>query len=198
MGISYEPANILVDLDGVIANFAKKFSELCNTKYGDRCVLLENSTNIPFWHWEDWYDITVPEILDIWEDIKHTQNFWMTLDILEYWDWVYFRNKLNKLESLNVYFITARTETEGYSVANQSAMWLKSHGWDNPFVIQSQKKGELSELLDIRFVIDDKDKNLIDIHNYLPNCKLFAYPAKHNEKLLNESGIEYTLSLIHI
>ena len=190
--MKYYPTNILVDLDGVIANFGKTFSELCNLKYGDRCQVIENTIDMPFWHWEDWYDITENEILDVWEDIRATSNFWMSLEILDYWDWVYFRNALNKHESINVYFITAREETDGLSVANQSALWLTRQGWDNPFVIQNRKKGELSKLLDIKFVIDDKDKNIIDINKHIPDCKLFAYPAEHNKKMLNESGIEYS------
>jgi len=189
----YKPLNILVDLDGVVANFSKRFTEMCNAKYGDRCPIIETSKDIPFWHWEKSYPITVEEIAAVWADIRKTKNFWNTLEVLNEEDWTYFVNNMCCRTNVNVYFITAREETAGDSVANQSAKWLNNIGWMNPFVIQSRQKGKLSELLDIKYVIDDKDNNLIEIHHHIDDCKLFAYPAKHNIKKLDDSGIDYSV-----
>lgn len=183
--------NIAVDLDGVCADFSRKFSEVARQLYGDRCYLLDSSEKIKDWHWAKWYPITENEVQSIWAEIRKTKDFWTTLDVLYKSQWDYFVDKIGKMKNVNVYFIASREQTEGMSIELQSAQWLVSNGWENPFVIASSKKDKFVENLDIKMFIDDKAENLISVKNANPNCIVYAQDVPHNLEKLKISGIKH-------
>lgn len=198
-----EPVNIMVDLDGVLANFSKRFSEYCREEFGEKYPIIDESM-IEDWDWTKWYNNIHPgQVEYIWKKIINTRNFWTTLELLNESEWLYFLNKLNddtighnvtmnpNIAQLNVYFITARERTKGSTVSNQSAYWLSKNGWDNPIVLESRDKEKLIKYLNIKFVIDDKAENLIDIKKEVPNCNIYAYDVQHNKEKLEKSGIKY-------
>ncbi len=183
--------NCGVDLDGVCANFAKKFSQLCNEMYGDRCYIIEDNTLLKHWNWWNWYPIKEVEVNRVWEKIIETKNFWTSLEVLNKGQWDYFIDTIGKSNRINVYFITSIEETTGMSATKQSATWLESNGWKQPFVIKTKTKEKFIKDLNIEFFIDDKAENLIDIKNHNPDCKIYAQDVPHNKLLLDSSKLEY-------
>jgi uncharacterized HAD superfamily protein len=169
-----------IDLDGVIANFAKKFSEHAQKLYGNRCPIIQHEKEILMWDWTKWYPVTDDEVHEIWTDICNTNNFWISLDVLDFEDFVYMRDTLLKLDRANIYFITTRVESVGMSVKNQSEYWLRYNGWKNPTVIVCKQKGEIARLLDLDFFIDDKTENLVEVKETHQKCQVYARDVPHN------------------
>lgn len=183
--------NIGVDLDGVCANFIKKFSMFANEIYGSRCHIIEDAEQVKHWDWYRWYPIKTAEEDAIWKEIVNTRDFWTSLEVINRSQWEYFVDKIGKANNINVYFITTRTETIGMSVARQSAIWLMNNGWKYPFVIKTKQKEKFIENLNIEFFIDDKAENLIDVKQHNPKCKVYVQDAPYNRNIIQASGIEY-------
>ena len=183
--------NIGVDLDGVCANFAKKFSEFANEMYGKRCYIIEDPSTIKHWNWHKWYQIQKAEEGEVWEKIVNTPDFWTSLEVLNLSQWEYFLDKIGNANNINVYFITDRAETVGISATKQSALWLLKHKWKYPYVIKTAEKAKFVEMLNIEYFIDDKAENLISIKEHNPNCKMYAQDALYNVDALNASKIDY-------
>lgn len=183
--------NVGVDLDGVCANFTKKFSQFCNEIYGAKCYIVEDNSSLKDWHWHHWYPIKEIEVQHVWEEIKKTRDFWTSLELLNRGQWEYFIDKIGKSNNINVYFITTREETIGMTATKQSALWLEMNKWTQPFVIKTKMKEKFIEDLNIEFFIDDKAENLIDIKTYNPNCRIYAQDVPHNKALLDKSKLEY-------
>jgi len=183
--------NIGVDLDGVCANFIRRFSVVANQMYGSKCYIIEDASLVKHWDWYRWYPIKKIEEDAIWAEVIKIPDFWTTLDVFNRGQWEYFVDKIGKATNINVYFITTRTQTLGMTVTRQSAIWLVNNGWKYPFVIKSKQKEKFVENLNIEFFIDDNAQNLIDIKQKNPNCKVYAQDATYNVEQLNVSGIEY-------
>ena len=183
--------NCGVDLDGVIANYVKRFSQLCNQIHGAKCHVIEDLDEVKHWDWHRWYPIKENEVAYIWKHIVETRDFWLSLDLLNRGQWEYFIDKIGKNNSINTYFITTREETLGMTATKQSAMWLEMHSWKQPFVIKAKNKEKFIEDLNIEFFIDDKAENLIDIKKHNPTCKIYAQDAPYNLTALENSHIEY-------
>lgn len=183
--------NVGVDLDGIVANFSKKFSQFCNEVYGTKCYVIEDPSSIKDWDWHRWYPIKESEIDHIWNEIRNTRDFWMSLEILNRGQWEYFIDKIGKSNNVNVYFITTRDETIGMTAAKQSAMWLEAHSWKQPFVIKTKQKEKFIENLNIEFFIDDKAENLIRIKNHNASCRVYAPDFPFSIPKLDLSKIEY-------
>lgn len=183
--------NIAVDLDGVVCDFVKIFSEYANKLFGDRCYVINDISKVKDWHWEKWYPLTTKEVNLVWDDIRKTTDFWTKLDVYNLQQWNYFVEKINSFKHINVYFLTSRDKTNGSTVARQSADWLIKNGFKYPFVIETNQKEEFIKNLDIKFFIDDKAENLISVKNYNPSCIVYAQDAPYNEEKLKVSNIEY-------
>ncbi len=175
--------NVGVDLDGVVANYSKMFSELCNKYIGPQCFLVNDNTCVENWNWHLWYPISAEQEDMIWKIIIDTPEFWEKLSVIDEDGWEYFKEKLMNKPNINVYFITSRRRTAGKSLEKQCINWLESIGWKNPQVICNQKKQLACEVLDIDFFIDDYDETDIIVKNYLPDCNVFVKYTKYNEKI---------------
>ncbi len=183
--------NVGVDLDGVVADFTKKFSQFCNEIYGNKCYIIENYEDVKDWNWHKWYPIKETEVEYVWNHIRKTRDFWTSLEILNKGQWEYFIDKIGKSNNINVYFITTREETIGMTVAKQSALWLEMNSWKQPFVIKTFQKEKFIANLNIEFFIDDKAENVINIKNSNPNCRVYAQDVPYNKRLLDISKVEY-------
>jgi len=192
--------NFGVDLDGVMCNFAKTFSTIANSLYGERCPIIKNDAEILGWDWWEWYPITKMETDKCWYLITNTKNFWLTLPIHDKKGLENFKKYLMPLHNANIYFITARRSTAGMSVVKQSIQWLSNNGIINPQVIEIYDKGPALNALNIQYFIDDKSENIISAlkdsdslvyvmdagHNKLLDKKLNKNPRYDRVKNLTE------------
>ena len=183
--------NVGVDLDGVVANFVKRFSQFCNQLYGDKCRVIEDNNEVKEWDWQLWYPVKDTEVQRTWAEIINTRDFWLSLELLNRGQWEYFIDKIGKSNNINVYFITTRQETTGMTATKQSAQWLENNSWKQPYVIKTMNKEKFIEDLNIEFFIDDKAENIIDIKKHNPTCRVYAQDLPYNLAKLTQSRIEY-------
>lgn len=66
-----------VDIDGVLAEFPKKFAEVINRLYG--CNICEPPTSWDFANW----NLTKAQLSGAWAAISQTSNFWETLSLMD-------------------------------------------------------------------------------------------------------------------
>jgi hypothetical protein len=110
--------------------------------------------------------------------MKHTENFWRTLERLPN------TNQLSKrVKDLNVFYITARFASDGIPVSYQSEDWLREQfGIPDPFVIVEADKAKEAKLLDLDYFIDDRDINCKAVADALPGCKVSIVDQSWNKK----------------
>lgn len=178
--------NVGIDLDGVCANFGLIYSAIANKLYGPKCYIINQETEIEAWNWYEWYPITREEDKVVWEYISKSQNFWTALTVLNKYSFIHMTKSLQDLQNVNVYFITARAQTRGLSVAKQSVLWLNQHGWRNPQVIVTKLKGDFARILELDYFIDDKGENVVDVKASYPECEVYIHSAPHNKNVEKE------------
>lgn len=180
--------NVGIDLDGVIFNFSKRFSEYCNYKFGERCPIISDRYEIKNWNWEEWYPITKEESKIIWNDIKCSKNFWQTLKLINNNEFDAIRKAFNNYETnIVTYFITSRIPTVGNNLHLQCINSLIQYHWKNPQVILSNEKGNICRELGINYFIDDKVENCLDAKNKNENCNVYIMDAGYNKHLMNNN-----------
>ena len=181
--IQIKEYNIAIDLDGVCCNFQRIFSQVANTLFGDRCPILIGD-EATYWDWEKFYPINKKEISMCWDYIEKVKNFWLTLEPWDLSGLMYMRDALSDIEFVNMYFITARHKTLGYSIAKQSRIWLEEHGIKNAQVLGAFDKTPILNGLQIRDYIDDNTDNVSNALAYSTNgLDVYAYDCKHNRSL---------------
>lgn len=160
-----------IDLDDVLVNFMGEFNRIATATY-----------NRPFeppvdWAWSN-FDLSPENIDRLWDYIRGTYNFWEELD-KESGASTLLINMLDRKHEL--FFITARINTAGNTVKNQSANWLNRYGVTNPVVLVEKDKGPLAAALKLDAFIDDRDKNVLEIKAVLPYCQVFIKDSSHNQ-----------------
>lgn len=111
-----------LDCDGVICNFLKAFYEEGNRIWPGRL-----DTNYQNQQWFDLQGLNDDEVNKVWERIKTTPNWWMTLDA--------YRDAIAALQMFlyqnhghDIYLCTSRVPSVGSTVAFQTNVWLKACG----------------------------------------------------------------------
>lgn len=188
--------NVAIDLDGVVANFCLRFSEVCRNMFGHHLPLVDDYSMIKNWDWHLWYPLTKEEISQVWKHIMTEEyDFWETLPILNANDWESIK-ELQIYDHINVYFITARATTPGATVMRQSIKWLENNGWFNPQVIRTDDKEHFIKFLDIKFFVDDKKENCESVKQVNPNCNVYVFDVPYNRELDDKKlGIKRIVSL---
>ena len=146
------------DVDGVLANFTWAFSREAHIL--DPLIPIIGNSAQETWRfpWSNrFYD-------KVWDEVDNTYNWWMGLEPLVTQEEI---NAINFLiNNHDVFFITNRKRTKGYSAETQTRLWLQSIGIlaDHATVIATNSsKGLLCSALDLETFIDDKPKNVEDI-----------------------------------
>lgn len=182
-GIYMKYKRIGVDLDGVIADFSFRFSQVLRKLYGDHLPIVTDNRSIKHWDWYLWYPITKEEYDRAWNHIlKNEVDFWESLPILNKNEW-YSIKELMLYDNIDVYFITSRAKTPGKSIITQCINWLEMSGWNNPQVIVSDEKEYIVKYLKIDYFVDDKKENCEDVKKMNSNCVVYVYDALHNRSL---------------
>ena len=157
-----------IDIDGVMADFTKTFTSLA-VSLGLTDKVTHQAIQ-PTWH----FDFPMSPV---WDVIDETYNWWMTLPPLI---------KRGEIENLNrvvaahdVYFITSRKNSNGFTAAKQTDLWLQSIGvhTHHAHVITSDNKGALCAALGITDMLDDNVPNLNDLraHGITAWCRSWLY-----------------------
>ena len=181
---------LLVDIDGVLAEFNGSYLEMLN-KVSGRRVATPDQPWPTTWSYELGLGFTKQEVAAAWGEIcaKGT-DFWYNLPSLPGAD--NFIDSLNEVvESAlaEVYFVTSRP---GWDVKVQTELWLYERGMDIATVIPiTWSKGVVAKALGVTHAIDDKPDNCEDILLHtgrLCQTTLYAQPynAAEREGLLRK------------
>lgn len=99
---------------------------------------------------------------EVWRALKTTPNLWMRLKPIEATA-VADLYAATLEQNWEVFFITQRPQTAGWSVQKQSQDWLMANGFKTPSVLTlAGSRGKAARALDLDFLIDDLPKNCID------------------------------------
>ena len=163
-----------VDIDGVLVDFVSAFLKEAQQVLG-REITGKHVT----WEFEDSLDITKEEVKKVWKKIQATNNWFLLYPHP-------LPNISRALTSLvlehEVYFITSRATTAGYTPQEQSQIYLQGLGVDFPTVIANVDKGELAAALKLDVFIDDNVENVKRVMLKSPKTKVFLRTASYNEK----------------
>lgn len=178
------------DVDGVLADFTWSFSTLAYAievkenlyreiynKPTTKEVWITKNSEQQTWRfaWDNKF------YSQVWDAVDDSYNWWMGLEPLVTEEEI---NAINYLiKNHDVFFITNRKRTKGYSAETQTRLWLQSIGLlaDHSTVIATNSsKGLLCSALDIETFIDDKPTNVIEIREDSPNTTSCVIRRKYN------------------
>ena len=142
---------ILLDIDGVLADFVLGFRQLANQRYG---VPVYGTMEQLDWSFPD---LTVAQQNHLWTEIRESKTFWRDLPVLP-------TNVLlleDAVDNHRVYFCTSRP---GDSAQYQTAAWLDEKFYITyPTVIVSSEKGRVAAGVGANFALDDKVEHIRQI-----------------------------------
>lgn len=177
--------NILLDIDGVIANFYKSFATYLNETYGSNLDVLKEPTSYVFTDWDDALaDMNVDEAVINWIN----NDGFLNLD-----PYVGAEDFVKELVGLgNVHIVTARVgdfetafnEETIAQIKNNTQSWFNNHNIpSNGDVIFSHKKVDLCLNEGISILIEDKLSTVIeaaqnDIHAIIINRSWNKHPDR--------------------
>lgn len=172
---------ISIDLDGVLANFVYGAIKVANSLWPGKLDFKAEPTG-----W-DFSNLLLKEELDkVFEEIRKTEKFWYKLkpyiDNIKALQTFIWTNK-----DVDVYFVTAREETIGKSVLEQTTDWLYAYQlWPNKLrstvipVKSGKIKHEVMRAVGIEYSIDDYPET-VQLCNELPGHKAFLLDRPWNE-----------------
>lgn len=176
--------NVGVDIDSVLADYTKSFTEVLNSYYPEAPVFGATYKGITSWDWHGWYPLPEEKINAVWNDFcqdeKRVEEFFLNIPILHYEG---FDNLLDlsheASHAVNIYFITARhVPNPRVNLVDLTRSWLLQNDFYQPQVLVTHRKGLIAEALDLDYFIDDSVANCIDVraHNSRTKIYLPAYP----------------------
>lgn len=154
-------SKIAIDCDGVLADFATAFVEKLHKLYP------AHPFTVAQWNSWNYGDKVSKEIAsEVWREIRATGNFWLMLQAYSANVGALAHFFINHY-SHDVWIVTSREPTAGYTVAKQTDCWLKACGL-NPIhnylgivpVANSDDKAGIYRAADIAFSIDDKPETV--------------------------------------
>lgn len=175
--------SVIVDIDGILADFVLAFLNLVHYRLNDRVPLIPT---VFHQEWSFKHLITPYEEDSTWKYIKDNPWWWGTLTSLIDRD---MGIRLTKLDHVvPIYYVTHRPDD-----AHQAThMWLQEVAHiNNPNVIMSKRKGEVARLLKTTHAIDDKIENCWCLHWIpdSPQTKVYVLDRPYNRTPSFVSGI---------
>lgn len=163
-----------VDVDEVLVDFISAFRQEAETLLGTRLNPEPGTWEFTEGNWR----LTPDELAKVWNKIRSTEN----------WYYLYLRELPFVVQNLawltdnhDVYFITSRPETAGFTAQKQTQMMLHDMGVQFPTVIVTHNKGPISSALNLEIFVDDRFENLDQIEYFsLDNMSLFLMNQSHN------------------
>ena len=173
-----------IDLDGVVFDFVGAFYKIANPMFGTSHTGPQLT-----WDFEDEYS---PEQVDkVWDEIRATKNFWMTLRPMAGTERLHSVASANSAEKAELFFITSRIPTKGMSPREQACWALRNHfGITYPTVIvvdHPPQKTAICKALEIGSFIDDKRQTIIQMHE--AGLRSYAKLAPYNSSKPFPEGV---------
>jgi len=165
------------DIDGVLANFNEAILQYINRR------IVSNYTEKSITSWE-YYDcieeVTEPMQKAIFVEASETRWFWYRLKC-------YNQEDMDSIailsEKHNIYFISNRFEnpTEDYTLW-QTRRWLDKFHIHPAGVIITQDKAEICKILNLKYFIDDDQRNEYAINKDQLRTRCYLLNRPWNEK----------------
>lgn len=149
---------VMLDVDGVISDFVGGMTTLAYQE-GLTDALPYSTREQESWDFQF-------NTSKCWDILKSKHNFWMTLQpLVTEAEIAAINEAINKHD---IYFVTTRPSTKGFSAETQSRLWLESIGVNIPrkshvIATRSGSKGKICNALDLTIALDDYVKNLADL-----------------------------------
>lgn len=160
-----------VDIDGVLVNFASAFIKEAEQVLGRKIEGVQTTWDF------DCLGLSHGEITRVWDIIKATQD-WFLLKPRP------FPGVAEALSDLcvkhEVYFITSRASTAGFTAQEQSQRYIQGLGVEFPTVIANKDKGLVAAALELDYFIDDFPGNISLIMAKSPKTKVYMRDTSYN------------------
>jgi hypothetical protein len=165
---------ISFDLDGVLRNFTRGFTQIAHDLFG---TPVGGETSQTSWSFEGMTELglTIEQCAfdgPVWSVIRNSPIFWQQLDPLN-------TSVMRRIDAIvNKVFIT---NTIGVNALEQSVDFLERWGIYNPRVVLSADKGTAMRAEHVVAHIDDYIKNCTEMKDADPNVyiALFDVPYSH-------------------
>ena len=142
---------IMLDLDGVLANFTKFFLETAHRMFQTPLV-----SSVSHWNYsEAGIGLSKEMTRAVWEEILQTENLWEKLEPIVEEEELQLLREMVEDPRYEFFAITARPQTPGRPVILQCHNWLEAHVCRGISVIPRRDKVKVCKGLDIEYAIDD-------------------------------------------
>lgn len=175
-----EKTHLGIDLDGVIADWLKSYTEHANKLKG-RPVIHTNQDQISSFKIPAWYQ-SQEEYDRVYQSWLDQENPYLRIDDINPQDTQYLSIMNNaKSHEFDVSFITARDESRGYSVEEQTRAWLQFRGVYDPDIYVRKDKGRVCRALGIDYMLDDRVDNLEDVVKHSSSTTPVLFNRSYNK-----------------
>jgi hypothetical protein len=165
-------------------NWAKEYSRIIRSIGGERYPLITNEVEeVLSYDWSEWYPADKSLLDKAWRVMTEKEHFWEHAEVLNPSQVQYMCERLDKDPYINVYFITARVPAKGDTLIRQTIKSLELIGWTSPQVIVSFRKGAIARALDLRYFLDDRAENCVEVAMYHDSTKVFILDKRYNRIL---------------
>lgn len=148
---------IAIDADGVLAAFGQSFIAILHELYPNHPFTIDKWTT-----WNYGGMVTNEELYAVWEVIRATVDFWMTLRPYQEGIRALAVYMMSHADN-DVHIVTSREPTRGHTVAKQTRLWLQHCGISDTYnylgvipVANSSNKAGVYRAAGISYSIDDK------------------------------------------
>ena len=141
---------IMIDVDGVLADFIQGFTMIGWSLFGSSPYSVFDQQK-----WDEFKGLNKEQVKKVWEEVHKNPIFWNSLpacapdsafDVIE--------RMAN--DGYDFYFVTNRSSR---NAKIQTERWLMDHGISSPTVVTTAKKGEMARALDAHYSLEDKPEN---------------------------------------
>lgn len=149
-------ANILCDVDGILADWNSSFIKLL-TSIEPKNVDPWAADFPATWNWPKNMGFTEETIEKAWTEVKHSGMFWKSLHpyATAYEDLKF----LNKIRQANdIYFVTQRP---GKTAKVETEKWLSGRGFETPTVVICDRKDLFCRAANVEIMIEDNPEKLL-------------------------------------
>ncbi|MEW6320169.1 MAG: hypothetical protein AB1635_03670 [Acidobacteriota bacterium] len=159
---------VAFDLDGTVADMFTALRQEADALFGEQRTI-HGAGSVPDPAASDEnpvvsaLQLSAREQVQLWDRVKHIENFWTTLPELE--PGIIARiAKAATERRWEVIFLTTRPSSAGDTTQLQSQRWLRTHGFEFPsvFVVHGSR-GKVADALGLDIVVDDRPENCLDV-----------------------------------
>lgn len=162
------------DLDGVLADFHKGFTEKLTELYPE--IQTWKHDEFPKYDYDEVYDPSRTN--RVWSEIYSDISFYTDLSPISELEMKEV-SKIHKDSNIDTYFLTSRDHPQ--SVEHQTRMWLNEHGIKDANIYFTGLKDKYSFHLGLDMFIDDKPGH-IDRIDTNTDTQSFCLSKKYNEE----------------